>query len=136
MKNKKFIVTLNVFLTAFGLGQVFIPPVQAQEKKLESKDVEFKAQKFRKDNLGTKVENIHTFEVKYKEKERKDENSYVVVFCLDDNEVQQFNNVRLPFSFDWNFRGMRPGSRAVKIKIEDNEGNLLATQESTVYVVP
>lgn len=136
MKNNYMIICLFGFFI-FGLttgSRHISAQEQQQERSMVSQDIEFKSKEFKKDNLGTRVANIHTFDVDFKNKERVDRQTYIVVLYINERPITQFENVRLPYSFDWNFNAMQAGHYVIKIDIEDLEGNLLATQETSVEV--
>lgn len=126
---------MKTFYFIFILSIILMPVRAVSAQELSNNDVEFKSRQFAKDNVGTNVLNVHTFEVDYRDKNRKDRRSYVVVFYINDRPVRQFEQVRLPYTFDWNFNAMQSGHYDIRIDIEDREGNVLSTQETAVDVV-
>ena len=131
MKNNK---TFGFFLVSLLI--MAIGGTNAEAQNIASQDIQLKSRKFKRDKLGTKTKNVFSFNVDFKEKERTDDSSYVIVLYLNDKPITQFEKVNIPYTFDWSFRAMHSGVYKVKIDIEDLQGNLLATQETSVNVKP
>ncbi|MBZ0165888.1 MAG: hypothetical protein K8I00_03705 [Candidatus Omnitrophica bacterium] len=111
------------------------PVTKTVVSELRSQDIRVNTKKRPVDNKGTNVRNVHTITVDMQENLLSPDESYNLVYFFNGKPVWQFSNVRLPYTFTRDYRGQRPGTHTIKIDIEDDEGNVLATQSSSIQVV-
>ena len=87
-----------------------------------------------KDDKGTDVTNIYTFNVNFADAKYANNNIYTIMYFEDGRPLEEFKGQRLPFVLKRNYKGLEAGDHKIRIDIEDGKGNVLATNLTTVHV--
>jgi len=87
-----------------------------------------------KDNRGTDVRNVYTFDLDYQGAEFASENQYEIFCYVDERLVKTVKDQPLPFHMTENFKGYPSGEYAVKFVIEDKQDNVLAEKSIVIAV--
>jgi len=118
------------------------PLISAQETNgtnatnttLTNSVVGFTAEPAERDHLGTDVSYAFKFTVDFIEEGWDEQQPYVIVYYINNDPVEQFDHVLLPYEFVRNFKGMDGGTYTIRIDIEDDEGNVLASKTTEVVI--
>lgn len=122
------IVLINIFLISTN-----ITFAQEAVTQTESEGIEVTVSKMPRDDRGTDVTNIYTFKVRTKSGQATT-TKYSIVYFLDDRPIEEFKDKVLPFSFSQNLKGQVSGTHLVKITLEDENDNVIASQIVNVEV--
>ncbi len=107
--------------------------IQAKEKssRADLRGVRLNIDKMKRDELGTDVQNIFVITV---DPIGSSQSTYTVIYYLDDLFVEEFKGRTLPFTFRRNLKGVTRGAHTIKVEIENDNNDIVATQEKRVRV--
>jgi hypothetical protein len=128
----KKIRMLSIFFGFVLLGSVVL--TAASEPVVRPVSIDVSLEKMRPDERGTDVRNIYTVTIDDTDTEEASDETYRIIYYLDDRFVEDFENQSLPFSFTRNFKGQKTGFHEIQIDLEDKEEIIVARGTVTVRV--
>lgn len=138
MNLRILLIFLFVFsVESFSFAQTVIKQVDRNLKPPVSKPVSFQfvLMKEKEDKKGTDVRNIYNITVESKDGSSKAGQPYRVLFFVDDRLEENFGKKPLPFSFKKNFKGFKTGGHTLQIKLEDDNDNVVMSENVVLDVI-